>query len=79
VASGRGTIFSFVVQHHPPVPGQDPPFVVVLVDLEEGTRIVGNLIDADPADISIGDGVRVAFVSVDDDLVLPQWRREPVS
>jgi hypothetical protein len=53
--------------------------VVVLVDLEEGTRIVGNLIDADPADISIGDGVRVAFVSVDDDLVLPQWRREPVS
>jgi hypothetical protein len=79
VASGRGTIFSFVVQHHPPVPGQDPPFVVVLVDLEEGTRIIGNLIDADPADISIGDAVRVAFVPVDGDLVLPQWRREPVS
>jgi uncharacterized protein len=79
VASGRGTIFSFVVQHHPPVAGQDPPFVVVLVDLEEGTRIIGNLIDADPTDLSIGEAVRVVFVPVDDDLVLPQWRREPVS
>jgi uncharacterized protein len=79
VALGRGTIFSFVVQHHPAVPGQDPPFVVVLVDLAEGTRIIGNLIDADPTDLSIGDAVGVAFVPVDDDLVLPQWRREPVS
>jgi uncharacterized OB-fold protein len=77
VASGKGTIFSFVVHHHPPVPGHEPPFVVVLVDLDEGTRVVGNLIDAQAADIAIGDTVQVAFVSVDDDLVLPQWRREP--
>jgi uncharacterized OB-fold protein/acyl dehydratase len=76
VASGEGTVFSFVVHHHPQVPPQVTPFVVVLVDLAEGTRIVGNLIDVDPGTVTIGQPVRVSFEQVDSDLVLPQWRRE---
>src|SRR5262245_9028678 len=44
VASGRGTVYSFVVHHHPPVYGLEVPFTVALVELEEGTRIVGNLV-----------------------------------
>jgi uncharacterized OB-fold protein len=75
VASGRGTIFSFVVHHHPQLPPHRTPFVVVLVTLEEGTRIVGNLIDADPATVAVDDPVIVTFVPVAEDLVLPQWRR----
>lgn len=74
VASGRGRIYSFVVHHHPPVPGPGTPFVVVLVQLEEGTRLVGNLLDADPASVEIGREVVVEFVPAGDDLVLPQWR-----
>ncbi|HVM66326.1 MAG TPA: zinc ribbon domain-containing protein, partial [Acidimicrobiales bacterium] len=41
-ASGRGTIHSWVLSHHPTEPDAEPR-VVVLVDLEEGVRMVGNL------------------------------------
>jgi uncharacterized OB-fold protein/acyl dehydratase len=76
VASGKGTVFSFVIHHHPQVRPLTTPFVVALVDLEEGTRIIGNIIDVDPAAVAIGDAVRVRFQRVAPDLVLPQWTLE---
>lgn len=75
VASGRGEVHSFVVHHHPPVPGRDGPFVVALVTLEEGTRIVGNLLDVLPDEVLIGMPVEVVFVRGDDGQMNPQWRR----
>ncbi|MCW2918423.1 MAG: hypothetical protein JWN52_6491 [Actinomycetia bacterium] len=74
VAVGRGEIYSYVVHHHPPVPGRTPPFVVAVVDLEEGVRIVGNVIDCPPSEVRIGMPVELAFQKMDDELVLPQWR-----
>jgi uncharacterized protein len=74
VASGRGEVYSFVVHHHPPVPGREHPFVVGLVELEEGTRVVGNVIDVDPAEVHVGLPVEVVFVTRDDGRPLPQWR-----
>ena len=74
-ASGRGTVFSYVVHHHPPVPGRELPIVLVLVDLEEGVRMVGELVDASPEDLAIGIPVTADFRHVDDDLTLPVWRR----
>jgi uncharacterized OB-fold protein len=74
VASGRGTVFSYVVHHHPKVPGHEPPFVIALVELEEGVRMLGNLIDVDPATVTIGQPVEVALTTVDDELTLPNWR-----
>jgi uncharacterized OB-fold protein len=71
VSSGRGTVYSYVVHHHPPVPGFTPPFVVALVELEEGVRVVSNLIEVDPSSVEIGLPVRVAFEAVDDELTLP--------
>ena len=79
IASGRGEVYSFVVHHHPPVPGFDPPFVVAVVQLEEGTRIIGNVIDIDPADVRIGMPVQVCFVPVHDEWTLPLWRRREAS
>lgn len=73
-ASGRGTVHSFVVIHHPPFPPFDYPHVVALVDLAEGTRLVANLIDLDPKAVKIGMPVRVDFVAVDEELILPQFR-----
>ena len=49
VASGKGTVFSFVVHHAPKVPGRTLPFVIALVELEEGVRMLGELRDVDPA------------------------------
>ena len=74
VASGRGEVFSFVVHHAPKVPGRTLPFVVALVELEEGVRMLGELRGVDPASVEIGMGVDVEFVKIDDDLTLPAWR-----
>jgi uncharacterized OB-fold protein len=74
VASGRGEVYSFVVHHHPPVPGRRLPIVVALVELEEGVRMVGELLDAEPGAVHIGAPVRVAFDRVDESLTLPAWR-----
>jgi uncharacterized OB-fold protein len=53
-AAGRGVVHSFVVHHHPPVPGLRPPYVVALVELEEGVRMVGNLLGCSPGDVFVG-------------------------
>ncbi len=42
-ASGRGTVYSYVVNHYPQVPAFDYPLVVALIELEEGTRLVADL------------------------------------
>jgi uncharacterized OB-fold protein/acyl dehydratase len=74
VAAGTGTVFSYVVHHHPPVPGKQLPFVVALVELDEGVRMLGEFVDVDPASVHIGMPVRVALTRVDDELTLPLWR-----
>jgi uncharacterized OB-fold protein len=74
VASGTGQVYSYVVHHHPPVPGRALPFVVALVELVEGVRMVGELLDVTPTQVRIGSPVRVDFVRIDDGLTLPAWR-----
>jgi uncharacterized protein len=76
VAAGTGQVYSYVVHHHPPVPGKKLPVVIALVQLPEGVRMVGELLEVDPARVHIGMPVRVAFVRVDDELTLPSWREE---
>lgn len=74
VASGLGTVFSYVVHHHPPVPGRQTPYVVALVELEEGVRMLGEVVDVDPAAVRIGSPVAVTWQRIDDELTLPAWR-----
>lgn len=73
VAAGTGAVHSFVVHHHPPVPGREAPFVVALVELDEGVRMVGELVGVAPDRVRIGLRVKIGFERVDDDLVLPVW------
>ncbi|SFB46140.1 hypothetical protein SAMN05216266_112150 [Amycolatopsis marina] len=74
VAKGTGTVFSYVTHHHPPVPGRPLPFVVALVELDEGVRVLGEIVDADPAGVHIGLSVEAVFLRIDEDLTLPAWR-----
>ncbi|WP_072803785.1 bifunctional MaoC family dehydratase N-terminal/OB-fold nucleic acid binding domain-containing protein [Rhodococcoides yunnanense] len=74
VASGRGTVFSYVVHHAPKVPGRSVPFVVALVELEEGVRMLGELRGIDPAEVEVGLDVEVEYLRIDDDLTLPAWK-----
>jgi uncharacterized OB-fold protein len=77
-ASGLGTVYSFVVMHHPPVPPFDYPNPVALVELDEGTRLVAQLVGVDPGAVAIGQRVKVEFATFDTsdggDIALPQFR-----
>ena len=70
-ASGRGTLFSFVVVHYPQVAAFEYPLPIGLVELEEGTRVVANLSGLDASDIRIGMALQAEFVDYDEDLSLP--------
>ena len=77
VAAGTGEVFSYVVHHHPPVPGKQLPLVVALVQLPEGVRMVGEMPGVAPDQVRIGLPVRSTFLRVYDDLdplALPAWR-----
>ena len=73
-SSGRGEVFSFVMPQHPPYPWFEYPYIVVLVELAEGIRLVSNLREIAPADVTIGMRVEVFYEHFDDGLVLPQFR-----
>lgn len=68
VSCGRGTVYSFVTHHAPRVPGRTRfPFVIALVELEEGVRMLGELRGVDPAEVSIGMPVEVEFLDMPGD------------
>ncbi len=74
VARGTGTVYSYVVHRHPPVPGKELPILLALVELDEGVRMVGELLGVGDAEVEIGMPVEVSLVRVDDELTLPAWR-----
>ncbi len=73
VASGKGTVFSFVVHHAPKVPGRTLPFVIALVELEEGVRMLGELRNVDPAKVGIGMPVRATYIDFPEGDAGPAW------
>jgi uncharacterized protein len=70
---GRGTVYSYVVVHHPQVPAFDYPLPIAVVELEEGTRLVADLVGIEPDAVRIGMPVAVEFVVTDDELTLPMF------
>lgn len=76
--AGTGTVFSFVVVHHPQVPAFDYPLPIAVVALDEGVRMVGQLVGVAPADVRIGMPVAAELTAVDDELTLPFFRPREV-
>ena len=74
VAAGTGEVFSYVVHHHPPVPGKRLPIVIALVELTEGVRVMAEMVGVEPGQVEIGMPVEADFLKIDDDLTLPAWR-----
>ena len=75
-SSGRGTVYSAVIPRHPPLPWFPEPYVVAIVALEEGTRIVTNIVGIAPDAVTIGMPVAVRFEEFDGGLVLPLFAPE---
>ena len=73
VASGKGSVYSFVVHHAPKVPGRTLPFVIALVELEEGVRMLGELRNVDHGDVTIGMPVHATYIDFPAGDAGPEW------
>ncbi len=60
-SSGRGTIYSFTVVRHQTHPAFEPPYTVLLVEMEEGPRVIAQLRAPEDADVGIGTRVHVEW------------------
>ena len=77
-SSGRGTIYSFTIVHRAPSEAFRAlvPYVVAVIDLEEGVRVMANILGTSPDDVRVGAPVRVVFEAIDDAVTLPQFELE---
>ncbi|SEN04387.1 hypothetical protein SAMN05192533_108148 [Mesobacillus persicus] len=73
--SGKGTVYSYVIYHRSVHPGFEVPYEVVLVELEEGVRIISNMVDCEPDEVYIGMPVEVVVDQVFEDIALPKFKR----
>lgn len=78
-SSGLGTVYSFTVVRRAPSKAfkEDLPYVVAIVELAEGVRMMTNIVGCPPERVEIGLAVRVLFEDVSDTISLPKF--EPVA
>jgi len=74
--TGRGEVFSFNVMHQVYHPGfaAEVPYAVAVVQLEEGARMVSNVVGVKPHEIRCGMPVEVVFDKLSDEITLPRFR-----
>ena len=74
-ASGRARLYSYVISHRP-APGFEPPYAVAVVELEEGPRMMTNLVDTPqtPEALVLDMPLEVVFERVSEDISLPLFR-----
>jgi len=75
-ASGRATVYSFTVTHQNQAPGwrEELPYVLAVVELAEGPRLMTNLVDVAPDEVRIGMAVEIVFDDVTPEITLPKFR-----
>ena len=75
-ASGKGTVWTFTVTYQNRTPGfaEDVPYVLALVELEEGVRMFTNIVECEPRDVKIGMAVEVTFVRANDQITIPYFK-----
>jgi uncharacterized OB-fold protein len=76
VASGRGRIHTFTIVRQNFAAGfkEELPYVVAMIDLEEGVRMMGTVTGCDVDDVAVDMPVEAYAVQVEDDLAIPFWR-----
>ena len=73
---GRGEVYTYTVVHRPIAAGQQLPYVIAVIALEEagGVRIISNLVDVDPDQLEIGMPVELVWEDMSADLAIPRFR-----
>lgn len=74
--SGRGTVFSYIVFHQVYHAGfaKDVPYNVAMIQLEEGPRMISNVVGAPVDAVKVGDAVTVCFDHVTDEVAIPRFK-----
>ena len=74
-ASGQGTVWTYTVTYQNRTPGFDQgPYVLALVELEEGVRLFTNIVECEPTAVSIGMPVEVTFVQATSQITIPYFK-----
>ncbi len=75
-AKGEGTIYSYTVVHRAPKRAFEPdvPYIVALVDLTEGCRMLTNIVEVSPEAVRVGMPVEVVFEAITPEISLPKFR-----
>ena len=75
-ASGRGTVYTFTVTHQNQAPGYRDalPYVLAVVELAEGVRLMTNVVECAPDAVRVGMPVEVVFEDVTPEITLPKFR-----
>jgi uncharacterized protein len=68
-------VYSYAVLHHPQNPKFAYPVLAALVELDEGIRLVTNIVGVEPSDLRIGMPVRVTFAATTGDMSVPVFER----
>lgn len=69
-ASGKGEVYAFTVTHEP----EREPYVVALIALEEGVRMMSNVVGCEPSAVSVGLPVSLTWEDLSDGRALPQFQ-----
>jgi hypothetical protein len=72
--TGRGTVYSYTVVHRPQRPEFRVPYVVAIIEMEEGWHMLTNLVEIAPENVTIGMAVEVAFEKMSEQITLPYFR-----
>ncbi|MFN0178200.1 MAG: Zn-ribbon domain-containing OB-fold protein [Gemmatimonadales bacterium] len=77
-ASGRATLYSYVI-HHRAAPGFTPPYSIAVVQLEEGPRMMTNIVEVaqTPEALQLDMPLEVSFQRMTDEIHLPLFRPAP--
>jgi len=76
-ASGTGTIASYTVVRRGVSADFEAPYVIALIDLDEGPRMMSQIVGADPDGLAVGLSVRVDFAAWSEDITLPLFHLHP--
>lgn len=77
-SSGEGTIYTYTIVYHSPIREFESrvPYILAIIELKEGVRIMSNIVHCEPAEIRVGMTVQVIFEEVSKNISLPKFQPE---